>query len=149
MPDTTATATLTLEGARRVLDAALAKAAEMGTRLCRAVTDTAGEPIVPARMDGAPRLSAGIAANKAYSVAGFGGMPTAAWWGVIKDQPALVHGLTLTPRLTITNRIALPASRLVLHGKEAGTLEQWELQPQHELQHPIRYSAWPGRGGEQ
>lgn len=32
-----------------------------------------------------------------------------------------------TPRLTITSRTALAAPRLVLHGKEAGTLEQWEL----------------------
>ena len=101
MPDTAATETLTLDGARRVLDAALSKAEEMGKRFCLAVTDTAGEPIVTARMDGAPRLSAGIAADKAYSVAGFGGMPTSAWWGVIKDEPSLVHGLTHTPRLTV------------------------------------------------
>jgi uncharacterized protein GlcG (DUF336 family) len=84
-----------------VLDAALAKAEEIGVAFCIAVTDPAGEPLVTARMDGAPRLSAGIAANKAYTVAGFGGMPTDAWWGAIKDQPALVHGLTQTPRLVI------------------------------------------------
>lgn len=101
MADTAASASLTLDGARKVLDAALAKAADMGLAFCITVADPSGEPIVSARMDGAPRLSAGIAANKAYSVAGFGGMPTANWWNVIKDEPALVHGLTLTPRLTI------------------------------------------------
>lgn len=101
MPDTASSASLTLDGARRVLDAALATAGEMGQAFCITVTDPSGEPIVSARMDGAPRLSAGIAANKAYSVAGFGGMPTANWWEAIKDEPALVHGLTLTPRLTI------------------------------------------------
>lgn len=101
MPDTTASASLTLDGARKVLDAALAKADDMGLAFCITVADPAGEPIVSVRMDGAPRLSAGIAANKAYSVAGFGGMPTANWWDVIADEPALVHGLTHTPRLTI------------------------------------------------
>lgn len=101
MADTVPTTSLSLEGARKVLDAALAKATEMGKLFCIAVTDPAGEPIVTARMDGAPRLSAGIAANKAYTVTGFGGMPTANWWDVIKDEPALVHGLTHTPRLTI------------------------------------------------
>ncbi len=101
MPDTTTSADLTLEGARKVLDAALAVATELGIAFCITVTDASGEPIVSARMDGAPRLSAGIAANKAYSVTGFGGMATGAWWDLIKDEPALVHGLTLTPRLTI------------------------------------------------
>lgn len=101
MSDTRTTAELTLDGARKVLDGALVKATQMGKAFCIAIADTAGEPIVTARMDGAPRLSAGIAANKAYSVAGFGGMPTGQWWDVIKDQPALVHGLTHTPRLTI------------------------------------------------
>jgi uncharacterized protein GlcG (DUF336 family) len=52
-------------------------------------------------MDGAPRLSAGIARNKAYSVASFKGLPTHAWWPAIADDPALVHGLTQTPRLVI------------------------------------------------
>jgi uncharacterized protein GlcG (DUF336 family) len=94
-------ATLTLEGAQAVLDAAIAKAEALELAFCVAVTDSCGEPIVTARMDGAPRLSAGIAANKAYSVTGFGGMPTGSWWDAIKDEPALVHGLTQTPRLVV------------------------------------------------
>jgi uncharacterized protein GlcG (DUF336 family) len=101
MPDTISSTSLTLDGARKVLDAALAKAADMGLAFCIAVADPSGEPIVSARMDGAPRLSAGIAADKAYSVAGFGGMPTANWWAMIENEPALVHGLTHTPRLTV------------------------------------------------
>ena len=101
MSDTTNAASLSLEGARKVLDAAIAKAGEMGLAFCIAVTDNGGEPIVTARMDGAPRLSGGIALNKAYTVTGFGGMPTSQWWDVIKDEPSLVHGLTHTPRLTV------------------------------------------------
>ena len=101
MPDIVQSSTITLEGARRVLDAALAKAEEMDLRFCIAVSDPSGEPVMTVRMDGAPRLSAGIAANKAYTVAGFGGMPTAGWWNAIKDEPSLVHGITHTPRLIV------------------------------------------------
>ncbi|MCY4516276.1 MAG: heme-binding protein [Acidimicrobiaceae bacterium] len=99
--DTAAGRSITLAGARKALDAALAKADEMGLKFCIAVTDTSGEPVATARMDGAPRLSAGIALNKAYTVAGFGGMPSGNWWNLIKDEPALVHGITHTPRLIV------------------------------------------------
>lgn len=92
---------LTLAGARKVLDTALAKAEDMDLRFCIVVADPVGEPLLSARMDGAPRLSAGIAANKAYTVAGFGGMPTAAWWDAVKDEPALANGITHTPRLIV------------------------------------------------
>ncbi len=101
MAETTAATSLTLEGAQKVLAAALAHAEGMGLLFCIAVTDPSGEAIVTARMDGAPRLSAGIALNKAHSVSGFAGMPTGAWWDAIKDEPALVHGLTQTPRLVV------------------------------------------------
>ena len=99
--DTADTHSLTLAGARKALDAALAKAEAMGRKFCIAVTDPSGEPIATARMDGAPRLSAGIALNKAFTVAGFGGMPSGNWWNLIKDEPALVHGITHTPRLVV------------------------------------------------
>lgn len=101
MADTTPTSTITLQGARKALDAALAKAAAMGKVFCITVADPSGEPVASARMDGAPRISAGIAANKAYTVAGFGGMPTDRWWGAIKDEPSLVHGIPHTPRLIV------------------------------------------------
>ena len=99
--DTVPGRSLTLAGARKALDAALAKAEAMGRRFCIAVTDTSGEPVATARMDGAPRLSAGIALNKAFTVAGFGGMPSGNWWNLIKDEPSLVHGITHTPRLIV------------------------------------------------
>lgn len=101
MADTVPTSSLTLDGARKVLDAALAKAADMGKLFCVAVTDPSGEPILTARMDGAPRLSAGIALNKAYTVTAFGGMPTAAWWDAIKDDAPVANGITHTPRLIV------------------------------------------------
>jgi uncharacterized protein GlcG (DUF336 family) len=101
MADTMPMSTLTLDGARRVLDAAIAHADSIGLAVCITVTDPAGEPIVSARMDGAPRLSAEIAANKAWTVTSFKGLPTNAWWGILEHEPALLHGITHTPRLTI------------------------------------------------
>ena len=103
MPDTDVVPmnSLSLGAAQRVADAAVAAARTHGVAACVAVSDPSGEPIVTVRMDGAPRLCAEIARNKAYTVASFNGLPTHVWWPVIADDPALVHGITHTPRLVI------------------------------------------------
>jgi uncharacterized protein GlcG (DUF336 family) len=93
--------TLSLAAAQQVLAAAIAKAGELGKAFCLCVADPSGDPIAAARMDGAPRLSAQIAANKAWTVAQFNGMPTHVWWGAIENEPSLVHGITHTPRLIV------------------------------------------------
>lgn len=93
--------TLTLAGASAALAASVARAEELGVPVCICVADRAGLPVLTARMDGAPSLSATIAADKAWTVTSFNGLPTAAWWGLIAEDPALVHGITKTPRLTI------------------------------------------------
>lgn len=100
-PTTSATATITLAGARRVLDAAVAAARSHGIDVCISVCDPGGNPVLTARMDGAPLLSQGIADDKAYTVAAFKGLPTSAWWGAIEGEPSLVHGITKTPRLIV------------------------------------------------
>lgn len=92
---------ISLSAALRVLDAVLAEATTLGIPCCIAITDPSGEAVVTARMDHAPRLSAQIALNKAWTVSSFRGMPTHHWWPAIADDPALVHGITHTPRLTI------------------------------------------------
>ena len=92
---------LSLSAAQRVAAAATDAARSLGVAACVAVSDPSGEPIVTMRMDGAPRLSAEIARNKAYSVASFNGLPTHVWWPAIANDPALVHGLTHTSRLVI------------------------------------------------
>ncbi len=107
-----------LTAAQRVLDAAVAFAASQGQAMCLAIADPSGLPILTARMDGAPRLSVQIAQDKAYSVASFGGLATDAWWDMIKDEPALVHGLTQTDRLTIFGG-GLP---LLADGELVGTI---------------------------
>jgi glc operon protein GlcG len=101
MATTLSSVAISLEGARRVMDAAIAKATEMGLDACISVCDPAGHAVLTARMDGAPLLSVDIAANKAYTVAAFKGMPTHLWWGAVKDDPSLVHGLTKSNRFII------------------------------------------------
>ena len=101
MPDTNTVRSISLDGAQRILTAALDICRSEGYEMCISIVDPAGHQVLSARMDGAPLLSAGIAADKAYTVAGFKGMPTAAWWGAIQDEPSLVHGITHTPRLVI------------------------------------------------
>jgi uncharacterized protein GlcG (DUF336 family) len=93
--------TLTLDAARRIIDAAVAEATRMGVAVAVAVTGRSGELAAFARMDGAPLLSSGIARDKAYTVCAFNGLPTHAWWDLIKDEPALVHGITKTERLIV------------------------------------------------
>jgi glc operon protein GlcG len=92
---------LSLHAAQRVAEAAIAAARSYGANVCIAVCDPSGEPIVTVRMDGAARLSADVARDKAYTVASFNGMPTHAWWPAIADEPSLVHGITHTPRLIV------------------------------------------------
>jgi uncharacterized protein GlcG (DUF336 family) len=101
MTDTVAQRSVSLSAARRVVDAACAAAGAMSRSMCITVVDVSGEPVMSVRMDNAPRLSASIATNKAWTVTSFGGMPTDRWWGAIKDDPELVHGITHTPRLIV------------------------------------------------
>jgi uncharacterized protein GlcG (DUF336 family) len=88
------------EAAEKAVAAAARKAAELKLKMCIAVSDEAGDLKAFLRMDGAPKLSVGIAQDKAYTSASFG-MPTHAWFEFIKDDPPLLHGITHTPRLTV------------------------------------------------
>lgn len=101
MSETIDQPTVCLAAAQRVLAGALAQAETAGLAVCVAVAGTGGDLKAFARMDGAPLLSSGIAIDKAYTVAAFGGLPTHAWWDLIKDEPALVHGITKTERLIV------------------------------------------------
>jgi len=92
---------LSLRAAQRIAETAVIAAESHGVTVCITVCDPTGEPIVTVRMDGAPRLSAEVARNKAYTVASFNGQPTHGWWPAIADEPSLVHGITHTPRLIV------------------------------------------------
>jgi uncharacterized protein GlcG (DUF336 family) len=89
-----------LPTAERAIDAAAARAKELGLAMSIAVVDEAGDLCAFRRMQGTPRLTIEIAINKAYTSASFG-MPTHAWFDLIKDDPPLLHGITHTPRLIV------------------------------------------------
>ena len=63
--------TITLAEARRVIDAAAAKATEIGQPMDIAVVDAGGNPKAHVRMDGANIGSITIAINKAYTSIAF------------------------------------------------------------------------------
>lgn len=92
---------VTLAGATRALTAATEHAASINVPVCVAVVDSGGHLVHFARMDGAPLMSAQLAQNKGYSVVAFKGMATRDWWDAIKDEPALLHGIVKTDRLTV------------------------------------------------
>jgi glc operon protein GlcG len=92
---------VTLAAAQRAIAAALEKAEELAVDVCLAVTDGAGHLLAMARMDRAPLLCVQIAQDKAYSVAAFGGLPTSEWWRMLESEPALLHGIVKTDRLTV------------------------------------------------
>ena len=85
--------TLTLDGARLALDAALARAEQIGGAFNVAVVDSGGWLIAFARMDGAFAFSGGIATDKARTVTGFGGTPTDTLHEAISGELAVREGI--------------------------------------------------------
>jgi uncharacterized protein GlcG (DUF336 family) len=84
---------VSLEAAEAVIAAARAKAAEIGVPAAIAVVDGDGTLKAFTRMDGAPLLPVRIAQQKAWTAISFG-MPTHAWWEMVKEDPPLLHGIT-------------------------------------------------------
>ena len=72
MTDTAPSAKLTLAGAQKLLDAAIAKAREMKVPECICIVDTGGQLLAMARMDGAFALSIETALRKARTAAAYG-----------------------------------------------------------------------------
>jgi uncharacterized protein GlcG (DUF336 family) len=91
MADTYAKASISTDAARRLIEAAEAKAAELGKPFVTAVVDDGGVLKAFSRMDGAPLLSVQVAQDKAYTAGGFG-LPTHGWHDFIKDDAPLADG---------------------------------------------------------
>ena len=72
MADTIATVKLTYEGASKMMQAAVAKAAEMGVPQCISIVDTGGHLLAFCRMDGAFSLSIETSLMKAATAASYG-----------------------------------------------------------------------------
>lgn len=88
------------EMASKMVDAAEAKAKEMGIPMCIAICDESGNLKAFRRMDGAALLSIQVAQDKAYTAIGFG-MSTDQWHPFIKDDAPLAMGAPSIPRLII------------------------------------------------
>jgi uncharacterized protein GlcG (DUF336 family) len=72
MTDTIASLKLTHDGAMRLLNAAIAKAKEMGVPQCISVVDAGGHLLALTRMDGAFALSIETSLKKAMTAASYG-----------------------------------------------------------------------------
>jgi glc operon protein GlcG len=96
MADTIDERTISLEGAQKVLVAALASAKRMNLRVSVAVAGRAGDLKAFARMDGASMLSGETARRKVHTVA-MTGMSTQAFGSILKsemrEEPELFHGM--------------------------------------------------------
>lgn len=68
-PATRTARVLSYDEARRLLDAALAKASELGVAASVSVLDATSEPVAFARQDRAPLLTGEVSAAKAYTAA--------------------------------------------------------------------------------
>lgn len=93
-------ASISVETAKALIEAAERKAEEIGVPMVIAVCDESGVLKAFSRMDGAALLSVDIAQNKAYTAVSFG-IPTHGWFDFIKDDPPLLHGIVHTPRLVV------------------------------------------------
>jgi uncharacterized protein GlcG (DUF336 family) len=87
MADTAPALKLTIDGAMKLLNAAMAKAREMNVPQCIAIVDAGGHLLAFARMDGAFALSVDTALRKAQTAASYG-IPT----GDIAGIPIIVDG---------------------------------------------------------
>ncbi len=79
-------ATLTVDACLLLLEAALAHGRAQGHRIWVAVTDSAGELMGFVGCDGAPRISAQVAIDKAFTAVATG-QPTSAWKAYLLSAP--------------------------------------------------------------
>ena len=88
---------ISAELAQKMVDEAVAKAAELGVAENVAILDDGGNLKAFRRMDGAPILCIEIAQNKAYTA--LFGVPTQDFFDFIQGDPALLAGLPTLARV--------------------------------------------------
>ncbi|KCZ92129.1 GlcG/HbpS family heme-binding protein [Hyphomonas johnsonii] len=100
MSNTVTRLSITQSACDRLIEAATAKALEIGVPMVISIVDESGTLKAFRRMDGAALLSVDIATNKAYTAVSFG-IPTHGWFDFIKNDPPLLQGIVHTPRLVV------------------------------------------------
>ncbi len=83
---------ISLEAAQRLVEAALREAGSVGIKVCVAVVDESGYLKAFVRQDGAALVTVQSSQDKAFTAIGFG-IPSHAWYPMIKEDPALLHGV--------------------------------------------------------
>lgn len=91
---------ITLEMAKKMVEAVEKKAKEIRVPMVTAIVDESGNLKTLSRMDGAALLAIQVAQDKAYTAVGFG-MPTDKWYPFIKDDPPLLIGAPHMSRVVI------------------------------------------------
>jgi glc operon protein GlcG len=110
---------LTLELARRCIDAAEESARERGLTLTFAVVDAAGHLVALHRMDGAPWITPDIAIGKAWTAAAYGA-PSAAQGEKMRELVAFSASIAAVTGGRFTPQIGgLP---IVVDGEPAGAM---------------------------
>jgi uncharacterized protein GlcG (DUF336 family) len=111
--------TLTLDVARRCLDAAESAAREQGLALTFAVVDAAGHLVALHRMDGAPWITPDVAIGKAWTAAAYGA-PSATQGEKMRDLVAFSASISAATGGRFTPQIGgLP---IVIEGEVAGAM---------------------------
>jgi len=91
-----ARATLTVDAVQRMLDAAVARSRELGIRVHIAIMDSSAELVGWLSFDGAPRIAAHTARDKAYTAVQTG-MSTAEWGAYVascpEDERQIIHAI--------------------------------------------------------
>lgn len=107
---------LTADAARASVDAALARATEMGLAITVTVVDDGGTPKALVRMDGAPLVSVETARLKAYSAAAIG-VATDDFFAAISGDPSAVASFGTRPGLAlVAGGIPLTVDGVVIGG---------------------------------
>lgn len=97
---TTTKAVLTIEGAMAVIQAAMAKANEIGVPMTMVVVDDEGTLKTSIRMDGANRVTIDWATEKAYTAATFR-YPTNMLAQVMESSPVGMASMLKLPHMTL------------------------------------------------
>jgi uncharacterized protein GlcG (DUF336 family) len=110
---------LTLELARRCLDAAETEARDRGLALTLAVVDAAGHLVAVHRMDGAPWITPDVAVGKAWTAAAYGA-PSAAQGEKMRELVAFSASISVATGGRFTPQVGgLP---IVVDGEPAGAM---------------------------
>ena len=88
---------ISYELAQKMVDAAVAKAKELGVTENVAIVDDGGNLKAFGRMDGAPILSVQMAQNKAYTA--LFGVSTQEFFNFIQGDPSLLAGIPTLSRV--------------------------------------------------